>query len=77
MSDPARMPPRHVSDAAAVVDQWLKSVEPTAPKSAAEIARMSPGATFGLCAAVGSIENAGLERPSREITNNAELAAFA
>jgi hypothetical protein len=42
MSDPARPPPRHVSDAASVVDQWLKSVEPTGPKSAAEIASMTP-----------------------------------
>jgi hypothetical protein len=42
MSDPGRAPPRHVADAANVVDQWLKSVEPTGPKSAAEIARMTP-----------------------------------
>jgi hypothetical protein len=27
MSDPARTPPRHVQDAAKVVDHWLKSVE--------------------------------------------------
>ena len=42
MSNPVRMPPRHVADAANVVNQWLKSVEPIAPKSAAEIAAMSP-----------------------------------
>jgi hypothetical protein len=42
VSNSARLPPRHVEAAASVVDQWLKSVEPTAPKSAAEIAAMSP-----------------------------------
>jgi hypothetical protein len=42
MSDYGRTPPRHVADAANVVNQWLKSVEPTGPKSAAEIASMSP-----------------------------------
>jgi hypothetical protein len=41
MSD-GRTPPRQVQDAAKVVDQWLKSVEPTGPKSEAEIARMTP-----------------------------------
>jgi hypothetical protein len=42
MTDPARVPPRHVQDAATVVDEWLKSVEPTGPKSATEIAAMTP-----------------------------------
>jgi hypothetical protein len=42
MSNPGRTPPRHVQDAAKVVDQWLKSVEPTGPKSEAEIAKMTP-----------------------------------
>jgi hypothetical protein len=27
MSDPARTPPRHVADAAKIVDGWLRSVE--------------------------------------------------
>jgi uncharacterized protein YeaO (DUF488 family) len=49
MNDPARMPPRHVTDAANVVDQWLKSVEPTTPKSAEEIARMSFAEQIDYC----------------------------
>jgi uncharacterized protein YeaO (DUF488 family) len=40
MSD--RVPPRHVQDAANVVDQWLKSVEPARRLSSEQIAKLSP-----------------------------------
>jgi hypothetical protein len=42
MSDPARMPPRHVQDAANVVDEWLKSVEPARRLSDEQIRQLSP-----------------------------------
>jgi hypothetical protein len=41
MTDPAR-PPRHVQDAANVVDHWLKSVEPARRLSSEQIAKLSP-----------------------------------
>jgi uncharacterized protein YeaO (DUF488 family) len=42
MSNPARLPPRHVADAAKVVDQWLKSVEPASRLSHEQIQRLTP-----------------------------------
>jgi hypothetical protein len=43
MTDPARpLPPRHVADAARVVDQWLKSVEPGRRLSSEQIAKLPP-----------------------------------
>jgi hypothetical protein len=42
MSNPVRTPPRHVADAANVVDQWLKSVEPGRRLSPEQIAKLSP-----------------------------------
>jgi hypothetical protein len=41
MSDPARTPPRHVADAAKLVDQWLKSVEPARCLSDEQIKRLT------------------------------------
>jgi len=42
MTDPARLPPRHVADAAKVVDEWLKNVEPGRRLSSEQIAKLSP-----------------------------------
>jgi hypothetical protein len=42
MSDLTRLPPRHVADAANVVDGWLKSVEPGRRLSREQIDRLTP-----------------------------------
>jgi hypothetical protein len=42
MSDPAHTPPRHVADAAKVVDGWLRRVEPARRLSDDQIKRLTP-----------------------------------
>jgi hypothetical protein len=43
MADNApRLPPRHVADAATVVNEWLKNVEPARRLSDEQIKRLTP-----------------------------------